>query len=381
MHYSTIISLDIPEFETKKLEMDLMAYTATEEFKKRKSDGDDNVILEPMSVNAIERLYAFNREILWRAYDKLERYYEGTDNPDYLEFADFTEELEKQYQNETVLCVKLPNGLIYPAPFYEFGKKYCVKDGKVYKKSYGPNKVNKRTKKSKRIKVYEDYPFNKLFRTFKEFADDFYGYLYNEEKKAYGYYYNPYSRFNWCQVGGRWPELFLVKDEFADYIPGSIGRYKEDCTSEVPDGYRWVYTARIKDIEWKAMYDWKLRKYTNDYESLKSWFEEGTVPEDDNSYAISEKGISSYCTMVYKNGQSFEGFLRDRSFIIGMKYPLNIHSFLDDNEGWKNCEHVSYSEEEKNHTLIKDENWESTVEKYISSLDENTVLVGVDIHI
>ena len=104
------------------------------------------------------------------------------------------------------------------------------------------------------------------------------------------------------------------------------------------------------------------------------------MPEDDKHYVISEEGISSYCTMVYKNGQSFDDFLKDRDFVVGMKYPLHIYSFLDDNEGWIDCEYVTHSDEEVPFKLVKDDNWDKTIEKYISSLDDDTVLVGIDIH-
>lgn len=379
MHFSTIVSVDIPQIENEELSVDEQIRNTIDDFKKKIQNGDDNIMLQLILGEAISNSTAFSREVNSEVGSKLERYFDNTDDPKYIEFEDLTDELTSQYKKDTVQCVKFPNGLLHTVYDHEFYRKYCVKDGKVYKKSYGPYRQKKRTKKSKRIKVLADYPFNKMYKSFDEFVEKYHGYSFYEEENAYGYYFNPDGKFDWYQIGGRWPEMFLVKEECTDYSEGTRSWCNDDHKSEAPEGYKWVCAARIRDIEWKVMYDWKLSKYTDEYNNLKEWFELGQVPEDKNYYAISDKGISSYCTMVYRPGQSLEEFLKERDFVIDMKYPLYIYSFLDDEEGWVDCEYVSYDETNK-FKIAKNGSWDKAVEKYISSLDDEKVLVGVDIH-
>lgn len=381
MHYSTIISLDIPEIENEDLEINEQIKGTIKEIERKIKNGDDSVMLKVMLGDYKEMSTSFSRAVSGKTEYKMGRYYENTEKPEYLEFVDMTEDLTYEYNNDCIsTCFKFPNGLIHNRYSPEFYQKYCFEDGRVYQSDYGPGKSKKRTKKSKRIKVLNDYPFKKIYKTFDDYVEQYCGYQFYEEHNAYGYYCNPEGKFDWYQIGGRWPELFLVKEECFEYSYGSRSWCNDDYFAEVPKGYKWVCAARIKDIQWKVMYDWAFEKYKDAYDKLKAWFDMGELPENEKHYAISEKGISSYCTMVYKNGQSFDDFLRDRGFVVGMKYPLNIYSFLDDNEGWFDCEYVSYSDEEVPFKLVKEDSWDKTVERYISSLDDDTVLVGIDIH-
>ena len=63
--------------------------------------------------------------------EKLERYSEWTEEPEFLEFSDETEEYKKEYEG-TTLAVKYANGDIIEPPNSTFNRKYIIKDGKVY---------------------------------------------------------------------------------------------------------------------------------------------------------------------------------------------------------------------------------------------------------
>lgn len=52
----------------------------------------------------------------------------------------------------------------------------------------------------------EHYP------TLKDLAEDWFGYEYNDEKGAYGYYHNPDAKWDWWVPGGRW-EGYLKEKE------------------------------------------------------------------------------------------------------------------------------------------------------------------------
>ena len=84
--------------------------------------------------------------------EQLAPFCEQTDNPEYLEFNDETEEAEEKYETE--------------------------KD---------------------------------KYSTFEEFVSEYYGYEWNETEGGYGYYTNPRAKWDWYQLGGRWTGFFKMK--------------------------------------------------------------------------------------------------------------------------------------------------------------------------
>ncbi|MDR0287565.1 MAG: hypothetical protein LBI03_07685, partial [Clostridiales bacterium] len=149
--------------------------------------------------------------------DVMDPFWETTEDPDYLEFNDKTEELAEEYKNKKVNCIRLPHGRIVSVYNWEV-KDFTIKDGKVYQEHAGPLKHEKRTKKAKKMLALPDYPLNKLYPTIEEYAEDFCGYTYDSKYDAYGYYHNPDAFWDWYQIGGRWPFEFLVKEDCDDII-------------------------------------------------------------------------------------------------------------------------------------------------------------------
>ena len=109
----------------------------------------------------------------------------------------------------------------------------------------------KRTKAAKRIKALLNYPIKKLYPELSDYASEYWELSYHPEHKAYGFYYNPDAFFDWYSIGGRWPDLFLVKEGCKECSIGERSqRYgKENLPG--PEGYKWVCAARKKDIEWQ----------------------------------------------------------------------------------------------------------------------------------
>ena len=64
-----------------------------------------------------------------------------------------------------------------------------------------------------------NYPLKKLYKTLGEYAEQYHGYVYNEEEQGYGYYSNPNAFYDWYVIGGRWPRVFLVKESCTEYSP------------------------------------------------------------------------------------------------------------------------------------------------------------------
>ena len=67
--------------------------------------------------------------------------------------------------------------------------------------------------------------------------------------EGYGYVYNPDAFYDWYCIGGRWPKLFLIKEDCTDFTVGD--RDYPDEYYKAPDGYKWAAAARKKDIQWK----------------------------------------------------------------------------------------------------------------------------------
>ena len=181
MHYSTIITVDIPPIEEEDWKANEEIQNSIVELKKEISETKDDILLNILLREAMEKATTFSREVSDKVSDKMERYCSNTDNLDYLEFEDLTEGLTKEYNAGGTLCIQFPNGLIVPRFSRQVCGKYTVEDGKVYQKNFGPFKQKKRTKKSRRLKVLEDYPFQKLYKSYEQFVEDYYGYPYFEE--------------------------------------------------------------------------------------------------------------------------------------------------------------------------------------------------------
>lgn len=122
---------------------------------------------------------------------------------------------------------------------------------------------------------------------------------------------NPNGICDWYEVGGRWSQLFLVKDSCTEFSYGEFSSSEKEV--EAPEGYQWVCVARKKEIAWEAARE--------------------LLPElKDRKYHM----IPS-------------GFVRD-----GVWIPAILGQSLT--------------------------SWEKAVDEWISGLDDNAVLVGVDCH-
>lgn len=236
------------------------------------------------------------------------RFVEGTNDPDYLEFHDCTKELKEKYEEGTVNCIKTPDGRFLEE---EICQKYEIFEGKVYQRRWGQLHSRKRTKTAKKMQVVVGYPISKLYRSFEQFAEKSEEFVFHEEQGGYGYYYNPNGICDWYKVGGRWSQLFLVKDSCAEF---SHGEFSSDVKKlEAPWGYQWVCAARKKEIAWEAARE--------------------LLPE-----------------------------FKDR------KYPVISYGFVRDSVWIPASEGQSLA------------SWGKDVDEWISGLDDDAVLVGVDCH-
>ena len=252
MHYSILVTVDIPK-TTPNPEQDRAILTQLELIGQNRTK--DDIVSEILAGRLRNLSNEFARHVDDEVSMSLEPYCEQTDNPAYLEFEDHTDELRDEYENGSVDCIKLPEGKIVSVENPRFWNRYIIgDDGKIYQKYFGPLQHPKRSKSAKKMSVLKNYPYKKLYKTFDDFAQNERYFTYDEQNKGYGYTYNPNAFYDWYSIGGRWPFLFLVKEECEEFSLGESSWAVNDIP-QAPKGYKWVCAARKKDIQWKATWE------------------------------------------------------------------------------------------------------------------------------
>ena len=374
MHYLTLVTLEIPELENDD-KADAINQVLTSILQEEHDQHPDNIL-----TNAYLRKFnglktPFARKVDAMIEEVLEPYCESTENPDYLEFENHTDELRAEYENASIDCIKLPDGRIVSIANNFVWSRFVIHDGKVFEKNAGSLKCAKRTKKAKKMTAIPKYPYKKLYKTFEDFAEKERYMDYNEDFGGYGYLFNPNAFWDWYQIGGRWPNLFLVKEACEECSEGEYSWICQGHKPISPQGYKWVCAARKKDIAWQIMQDWKVKTESERYETYKNIFETGEIPAGIACH-ITEKGIIDFSSFLYIKDESLEEYLSRRGFISQYKYPNIAYAFLKDGEYHSQDQYCSNQAYEEKWT-----EWHKILDAYIRSIPEDTVMVGVDCHI
>lgn len=376
MHYATLVTVEI-EYGEEDIVRVIGAKKLVQEIEEKKKENPEHHIMLDIYQSEVKmRSTVFSSRMAEEVDTVMEPFYCETDNPDYLEFEDKTEEYREAYENETVNLVRFPNGTVLTEHQYAVWHKYEIVDGRLYERDWGPLHHRKRTKKCKRMQVMENVPYYKVYQTFEEFVEERYGTPYCEEQKAFGYYYNPDAFYDWYSIGGRWPDMFLVKDDCGEYGIADRSWTCADKETKAPDGYHWTCGARKKDIAWQTMYDWELEQAKQRYARLAQAFETGTLPEEMHGI-ITEDGIRIFGELVYHKGATENQYLERYIKLKRKKYPINIYAFLT--EGiWTTVER--FVPDGVNSRFEDNADWEDDLEQFIDGLDDEKVLVIVDCH-
>lgn len=376
MHYSTLVTVDIEPCEE---DMDRVAEAnklIQELEEKKKEDQGHHIMLDIYQSEIKMRSTVFSSRMKDEVDTVMEPFYTETDNPDYLEFEDKTEEYRDEYENETVNLVRFPNGTCLTSHQYAVCHKYEIVDGRLYERNWGPLHHRKRTKMCRRMQVIENVPYSKVYHSFEEFVEKEYGTPYFEEQKAFGYYYNSNAFYDWYSIGGRWPDMFLVKDDCKEYGIADRSWACGDETKKVPEGYHWTCAARKKDIAWQVMYDWEMEQAKQRYARLVYAFETGILPEGMHG-RITGEGILIYGELVYQNGETEDEYIERFINLKRKKYPFNVYAFLMEGD-WTTADR--FIPDGENSRIEDNPEWEDDLEQFIDELDDETVLVIVDCH-
>ena len=372
MHFVILVPLTIPEVEENEIENAKMA-EMVKQLEAHLQEKPDSIMGQIYLERYRGLLSSFARTVDAEIEAKMEPF--GENNEEYFQFFDYTDDLRSEFENDSADCVKMPGGNFVPLNYHCYPvlvDRFIIKDGLVYQAHAGPLKHEKRTKKAKKMKAYPNYPYKKMFRTFEQYAKVCSDYDYDEKGQGYGYWCNPDAFWDWYVIGGRWPRMFLVKNECTEFSIGD--RHKDIESLDAPDGFKWVVAARKKDIQWAVMKDWKYQKAFEEYGILKRAFETKQLPE--GRYGkITEDGILSFGDMAYRKGEILEQFLHRRNLDDDLKYPVLVYGYLSDESYVDEYSLTGIEDkEERRHA------WHEKVIAFLDAQDDDTVLVGVDYH-
>lgn len=166
--------------------------------------------------------------------------------------------------------------------------------------------------------------------------------------------YNPLSKWDWWTKGGRWQGLLLIKTESngTSGKPAFMTRPHES-ENPAPDGYKWVDSAKLKDICWDKMAEIERQAH-------EKYWDEAQGKDDFKKQII--YGI--------RNGMTKEEYLKDSGFGTFAVVTPDGKWHEKGKMGWWAC--VS---DEK-------EGWaESYFDTFIKNADQELTITIVDCHI
>lgn len=183
---------------------------------------------------------------------------------EYLEFIDMTEDIASEFENGTRKKIIGPDGEMYD-----------IWDSRF---NYIPDPSNPWNKEKRIPEGYKevDVPLKELYSSLDEFATEYY--YPKDENGRYGYVANPNSKWDWYQVGGRWPGMLILKKN-ATGSKGSVTllashEFRNRAYSSI-DGQQRVDSALIKDIDWEKMKEASIKEANEAWEEIQEKINSG----------------------------------------------------------------------------------------------------------
>lgn len=372
MHYSILVPVEV-EKEEENTDENTVVKGLIEMLTQKISKSDEHEIMAGIHRDHLyARQSTFARNVADAVDKAMEPYSECTDNPEYLEFWKI-DDLEEEYEDDYEDCIKTPDGKIVPA--FEFNRMFAVRDGKVFQRRAGPCRHERRTRKAKKYTALPNYPLKKIYKTLKEYAEEYHGYVYNEKEDGYGYYSNPNAFYDWYVIGGRWPRAFLVKGTCEEYSLGES--FRDEEAAGAPEGYIWVSAARKKDVEWELMMKLEKEHSMHYYEVYKQAFIEQKLPEGHYG-RIKEDGIYGFDYVYYQKDETIEEYMHRHCLNGRHIYPPMFYGMLKP-DGYYSKDDMRHHKKTKKSDI--DNAMCRKMDDFIWNLDDETVLVAVDIHI
>lgn len=183
--------------------------------------------------------------------------------------------------------------------------------------------------------------------------------------------YNPNSKWDWYEIGGRWNKILLVKEEVKDIEEGTPSWGNLDSINKkAPEGFKWVTGAKIKDIEFE-----KAIEFNNTYnKSIRFWelYVEGQEPQNEE-----EKEMIKW--EIYKKEYYIERYETKENYA-KINSIFTTWALLDE-KGWHEKGEMGWfamANDTKDSELLFIEKFTETIQK---PENQDKYLVVVDCHI
>lgn len=183
--------------------------------------------------------------------------------------------------------------------------------------------------------------------------------------------YNPNSKWDWYEIGGRWNKILLVKEEVKDIEEGTPSWGNLDSINKkAPEGFKWVTGAKIKDIEFE-----KAIEFNNTYnKSIRFWelYVEGQEPQNEE-----EKEMIKW--EIYKKEYYIERYETKENYA-KINSTFTTWALLDE-KGWHEKGKMGWfamANDTKDSELLFIEKFTETIQK---PENQDKYLVIVDCHI
>lgn len=298
----------------------------------------------------------------------MEPFYEQIeDDSPYREFDDHTDEVIKEYENDTV--------------------KRVVFNGKMFSK-YELDKL-KGEDFSKDLPEI-DVPIKQVYATIEEYNEDYHSY--KNIAGRWGYFHNPNAKWDWYVVGGRWPKKFmgLLKDGKkpldADFNMVKIGdldldKINADMQDELEKlwavfvEYDYGRTEAPKEDPFKF---WTVDEAIERHSFVKR-FDKNDPALASCYHVLPENGRQTEYTWAYPSQVTKEEFFAK---VFGYCNPIRTYAVLNQDGQWITPGDMGWwgiSHAEAENMLEYSNKWMENI--ILPDIDKNIVLVVVDCHI
>ena len=201
----------------------------------------------------------------------------------------------------------------------------------------------------------------------KEFVRWYYG-ADTDEKGNVLTRYNPKSKWDWYQVGGRWQGMLLVRKGRSGEVgkPSFLGKAKEEI-QPAPEGYMWVDSAQLKDVEWDMMKELRKERLRAAWDDAQKAYKENLEMGEEEKAAAGK--IQLLTGVDVRLGK--EEYVEQAS-------SFSTFAVLDEEGEWHERGNMGWWGMVSN----EDEDWDGTYwDKFIAGADGELYITIVDCHI
>ena len=301
-------------------------------------------------------------------------YDEQTEEAEFCEFNDRTEDARSSYETDTMRAVRFPDGSIHSLDDQAIRDRFILVEDTFYE--YGPNHSFKEklvTDDSKALELIPEYPAKLMYPDFDAYCEDYCGYVKSADGR-WGYTCNPNAKWDWWQIGGRFPGGLLVKNDLKDCILSC-----KENQADAPAGYKYADAARKKDICWELMKKIAMKIAEQNYQRYIKAFEAKDAKDIDFFARVTEDGISGWCNMIYIKGETLDEYKARKGTSDTDQYQVHAYAFVDRNGDWNASGDMGWFGISCNDK--PERAWNDELQTLMNEVQDDDFIVAVDCHI